>query len=206
MTTDYHTPILSVPPQAANAATVNGPLGQLDAGIGQAYAVADSALSFAVNNNAELVAARSPYPSLDARLDALVLTGGNVSTTTNGVSAAGQNVLTVHSTTGFVVGANVGYPLAGGGLEGNTIASINAGVSLVLTINIGTGGVLSDMPVSLIDVLFLSGNSAGPLITLDEVLASFTVPAGYTCLYNNMSVAPGVTVTVAGLLVNPGWS
>lgn len=100
----------------------------------------------------ELVAARSPYVSLDARLDALVMSGGNVATKANGVSAAGQNVLTVDATTGFVVGAPVVYLLNNTTLEGNTIASVQDGVSLTMTTNIGTGGVLDDSYISMISI------------------------------------------------------
>ena len=45
-----------------------------------------------------------------------------------------------------------------------------------------------------------------PRMTSDSVPGDFAVPAGYTCLYNNMSVPGGVTVEVAGLLVDPAWS
>lgn len=42
--------------------------------------------------------------------------------------------------------------------------------------------------------------------TPDVVSQAIYVPAAYTMLYNNMSVPPGITVEVAGLLVDPGWS
>ena len=45
-----------------------------------------------------------------------------------------------------------------------------------------------------------------PGMTPDVVPGGFAVPSGYTCLYNNMSVPGGITVEVAGLLVDPGWS
>ena len=40
-------------------------------------------------------------------------------------------------------------------------------------------------------------------MTPDVVPASFTVPTGYTVLWANMSVPPGVVVEVAGMLVDP---
>lgn len=43
-------------------------------------------------------------------------------------------------------------------------------------------------------------------MTPDVVPADVTVPAGHTAIWNNMSVPPGVTVSVAGLLVDPAWS
>ena len=45
-----------------------------------------------------------------------------------------------------------------------------------------------------------------PWMTPDVVPGGFTAPSGYTCLYNNMAVPGGITVEVAGLLVDPGWS
>ena len=45
-----------------------------------------------------------------------------------------------------------------------------------------------------------------PGMTPDVVPGGFAVPSGYTCLYNNMAVPGGITVEVAGLLVDPGWS
>lgn len=45
-----------------------------------------------------------------------------------------------------------------------------------------------------------------PWMTSDVVPGGFTVPSGYTCLYNNMTVPGGVTIEVAGLLVDPAWS
>lgn len=103
----------------------------------------------------EVVEARDTYATLDDRLDALVVSGGNVASKTNGVSAAGQKVITVDSTTGFIVGSYVVYYLNGTTLEGNVIASIQAGVSLTMTNNIGAspaGGVLDDTPISMISV------------------------------------------------------
>jgi hypothetical protein len=47
---------------------------------------------------------------------------------------------------------------------------------------------------------------ANGLMTVDVVATDFTVPSGNTAIYNNMQVPPARTVTVAGLLVNPGWS
>ena len=47
---------------------------------------------------------------------------------------------------------------------------------------------------------------ANGLMTVDIVAVDFTVPLGNTALYNNMQVPPARTVSVVGLLVNPGWS
>lgn len=51
----------------------------------------------------------------------------------------------------------------------------------------------------------LSKGVIGPLMTPGEVVVPFTVPAGHTALYNNMMVGD-LTVEVAGLLLDPGWS
>jgi hypothetical protein len=150
MTTDYH--VAFPVGTAANAAEVESRFASLDAGIGVAWTRGDDALSIAVPNNAELVAARGPYPSVAARFEALVLSGGNVATKANGASVAGQKVLTVDDPTGFIVGAYVTYLLNNTTLEGNLIASIQPGVSLTLTTNIGTGGVLDDTPISMISI------------------------------------------------------
>ena len=45
----------------------------------------------------------------------------------------------------------------------------------------------------------------GPWMTPDVVAASFAVPVGHTAVYNGMQVPGGVTVSVAGLLVDPAW-
>lgn len=44
--------------------------------------------------------------------------------------------------------------------------------------------------------------SPGVFMTPDIVPADFTIPAGYTAIYCNMSVPVGITVTVVGTLVN----
>lgn len=170
MSTNYHTDIAVG--AAANASVFNAPLGQLDAHL-------DDAMTLAVNNNAELAAARYPYDSLDARLDALVVAGGNIATKTNGVSAAGQKIITVDSTTGFIVGSYVTYYLNGTTLEGNVIGSIQDGVSLTMVSNVGAapaGGVLDDTYIS--------------MISLSEYLAAQAIPhAGTLLLPDTMEYA-----------------
>lgn len=128
MSQNYHTPITTG--AAANAATINGPLGQLD-----------SQLSTTAT---EVIAARGGYASLDTRLDNLVLAGGNVATLTNGAASAGQKVVTVDSSTGFVAGANVVYTLAGGTLEYNAVGTVDTPTQITLTTNIGSGGIAND--------------------------------------------------------------
>jgi hypothetical protein len=136
MSSLHHTPIATG--AAANAATFNAPLSELD--------------TVLAATTAEVAAARSPYTSLDARLDAFVFAGGNVATKANGDSVAAQKVLTVDATTGFIVGAYVAYLLDDTDLEYNVIDTIQAGVSLTLTTNIGTGGVKDDTYVAMISV------------------------------------------------------
>ncbi len=98
---------------------------------------------------AEVVAARDAYATLDSRLDAIVASGGNVATLTNGTAAAGQKNVTVDSVTGFIAGARVAYTLAGGSIEYNVIASISD-PTLVMTTNIGTGGISDNTYISMI--------------------------------------------------------
>ena len=43
-------------------------------------------------------------------------------------------------------------------------------------------------------------------MTPDVVPVDVTVPAGHTAIWSNMSVPPGVMVSVVGLLVDPAWS
>ena len=146
MTNNHHTVIATG--AAANASVFNSPLSQLDTSI------TTNATNIAATT-AEVIAARAAYPNLGARLDDLILSGGNVATKANGASVAGQKVLTVDATDGFIVGAYVTYLLNGTTLEGNTIASIQAGVSLTLGTNIGAtpaGGVLDDTYISMISI------------------------------------------------------
>ena len=98
----------------------------------------------------EVTGARGGYGSLNARLNALMAAGGNISTLTNGVSAAGQKVVIVDSSVGFIAGAYVVYARVGGVLEYNLIADIPSGTQLTLTTNIGTGGIANDSVVAMI--------------------------------------------------------
>lgn len=190
MTTNYHDPITTG--AAANASVVNTPLADLDAGIGIAYARADDALSFAIASNAEIVNARSGYPSLDARLDTLenltIVAGGNVVTLANGVSNAGQKTVTVDSTTGFVAGGQVEYLLNGTTLEYNTIDTVTDGAHLLLTTDIGTGGILDNSVIGLISASIPLTANAIPhgtnSLTLPQTMeyanGSVFNPAAYT--------------------------
>lgn len=141
MTTNYHTPITTG--AAANASVVNAPLSSLDTALGDTNSTVTA-------HQTELVTARAGYPNLDARLDALIATGGNVATLTNGAASAGQKVVTVDSTTGFIDPAYVVYTLAGGTLEYNQIDAINSGTQITLTTNIGTGGIADNTYFSMI--------------------------------------------------------
>lgn len=134
MTTNYHAAVATG--AAANAATINAPLGQLDEQL--------------TATQGEVTAARSGYGSLNARLSALTLAGGNVATLANGAASAGQKVVDVDSTTGFVAGAYVAYLLAGGALEYNRIDAVTSSTRLTLITNIGTGGIGDNAYVSMI--------------------------------------------------------
>lgn len=134
MSTNYHTPIVTG--AAANAATINAPLAEIDTAITAA--------------SVELTAARSPYASLDMRLDSIVAAGGNVATLTNGAAAAAQSVVVVDSSVGFIAGARVAYATINGGLEYNTIQLINSGTQITLGANIGGGGIADNIYISMI--------------------------------------------------------
>lgn len=142
MTNTYHTAIATN--AAANASVFNAPLGQLDAILGDS-------MSYGVNNNAELAAARSPYASLNDRLNAFVFVGSNVSTQANGAASAGQKVVAVDSTSGFLPGAPVAYELAGGVVETNTIDTVDSPTQLTLVTNIGTGGIANNEYIAVIN-------------------------------------------------------
>lgn len=110
----------------------------------------------------EVETARAAYASLNARLNALVTAGGTLATLTDGAAAAGQKVVVVDSTTGFLAGAQVAYTLAGGTLEVNTIATVDSSSQLTLAANIGTGGIADDTYVSLIQLGALLSTGAIP--------------------------------------------
>lgn len=76
--------------------------------------------------------------------------GGNIATLTNGTAAAGQKTVTVDSTTGFVAGGYAAYALVGGTFEYNLIATVTDPTHLLLTTNIGTGGIGDNVFIGLI--------------------------------------------------------
>lgn len=169
MSTIYHSPILAVPNQLADAALWNSRFSTLDTGI-------DDAMSFGVNNNAELAAARSPYVSLAARLAAITFgyVGGNIATLTNGAASAGQKVVAVDSTTGFLAGAYVAYELVGGTVEYNTIDTVDSSTQLTMTTNIGTGGIADNSYIGMISVSEYQAANAIPHddpLTLPQAIA-----------------------------------
>ena len=80
----------------------------------------------------------------------LSFTGGNIATLTNGAASAGQKIVTVDSTSGFLDTAKVVYTLAGGTIEYNNIDNIDSVTQITLTTNIGTGGIANDTYFSMI--------------------------------------------------------
>lgn len=129
MTTTHHTAIATGAP--ATAATVNNPLGQLDAAI-------------------ITVVAQS-----QAALDAALLAGAAV-TAANGPASQGQKVVTVDSTTGFVAGCSVEYALVGGALEINVVDTVDSTTQLTFTTNIGTGGIANNAILAIVPAGMLS--------------------------------------------------
>lgn len=76
--------------------------------------------------------------------------GGNIATRTNGSASAGQKVVTVENTTGFLETAHVVYTLTTGVIEYNQIDSVDSPTQITLTTNIGTGGIASGVYVGMI--------------------------------------------------------
>lgn len=91
-----------------------------------------------------VVAAQAEIDALEAQVAGLVVAGGNIATLTNGAASAGQKVVTVDSSTGFLDTANVVYTLATGIIEYNQIDAIGSPTQITLTTNIGTGGIAND--------------------------------------------------------------
>jgi hypothetical protein len=113
------------------------------------------------------------YGDLETRLDAIALAGGNVSTLTNGAAAAGQKVVTVDSTTGFIATSPLAYALVGGNLEYNTVTTVDSPTQLTLTTNIGTGGIADDSIVTMLSISEYACSNAIPHSgspTLDDVI------------------------------------
>lgn len=125
MSSNYHTPITSSPKRAANAATVEGPLAQLDAAITGAFAAAQAAQE-------------------------TVLLSGAAVTQANGAASAGQKTVTVDDSAVFAPGCFVQYALAGGTLETNTVATVNSGTQITLQNNIGTGGIADNALIAVL--------------------------------------------------------
>lgn len=120
MTTTYHTAITMG--AAANAATFNTPLAALDA---------------------QLVANQ-------AAIDALTLATGNAATLANGAANAGQKIIVVDSTSGFLAGAPIAYTLVGGVIEFNTVGTVDSPTQLTATVNIGTGGIANNTYIAVV--------------------------------------------------------
>lgn len=99
--------------------------------------------------------------------------GGNVATLTNGTAAAGQKTVTVDSTTGFVENGYAAYSRVDGTFEYNLIATVTDPTHLLLTNNIGTGGIGDNVFVGLISPeQYASANAiphAGTLVMPDTI-------------------------------------
>jgi len=162
MSTNHHTPI-PVGSQAT-ADLFNNRFSDIDAVLTQAKNTADA---YAL----EVAVARQGAATLDTRLDAIAIGATNVATLANGSAAAGQKMVTVDSTTGFVAGASLAYVLAGGGIEYNTIDTVDSGTQLTLVNNIGTGGIPNDNVVSQVPLgtAQLAGNYNTPADRVDAL-------------------------------------
>lgn len=153
MTTHYHTPIVADPKQGADASLFNSRFSSLDTGIFDARTFADAAYN-------EVVNARDAYPSLDARLDELRAFNSNVSSNASGAANAGQKVVTVDDSTGFLPNAPVVYTLLGGVVETNVVDTVDSPTQLTLITNIGAGGIPDNGFISVINPGTLSSTGA----------------------------------------------
>jgi parallel beta-helix repeat protein len=119
----------------------------------------------------DVAGARGGYSTLGARLDSFVLSGGNLSTLTDGPTSAGQPVVNVDSASGFIPGARVAYKLATGVIEYNVIASI---LSNAITHDANIGGAVEDGAlytlISESEYQAANANPHGPELTLDRAV------------------------------------
>lgn len=164
MTGIYHTNIVAG--SAANAATLNAPLEQLDAAMVTAVAVTAGVAVTAAAVTAEVDAARGGYGDLNSRLAMLAAAGGSILTAVNGVHNAGWTEVVVDSSTGFIAMSYVVYALVGGILEYNLVADIHSPTQLTLTTPIGTGGI--------------ADNAVIAMISASEYAAATVIPHGGT--------------------------
>lgn len=99
--------------------------------------------------------------------------GGNIATITVGTAAAGQKVVTVLSTAGFVAGGFAAYSLVDGTFEYNLIATVTDPTHLLLTTNIGATGIGNGVFVGMISPeQYASANAiphAGSLVMPDTI-------------------------------------
>lgn len=197
MSTNHHT---EIPVGAQATATLfNSRFSDLDSALTTTKTTADSAAS-------EIATARGGAESLDSRLDAIAIGGSNVATLANGVAAAGQKIVTVDSTTGFVVGANVAYVLTGGGIEYNTIASVDSGTQLTLVNNIGTGGiadnnVVSQVPLGVADMAGNYDTPADRLVGIDELPGVIRLAATAVATATALTIRTPPDSNMAGMWV-----
>lgn len=98
--------------------------------------------------------------------------GSNVSTQANGAANAGQKIVTVDTTTGFLPGAPVAYTLVGGVIETNTVDTVDSPTQLTLTVNIGTGGIA--------DNTFIMVVNLGALVSTGAVAGASSVEQVFT--------------------------
>ena len=117
---------------------------------------------------------------------ASIVSTAQVTLTANGISASGQKVLTTTATTGSAVGqlcVDTTTPTAIG--TGNTIASIQAGTSITMTINLAASTANSDSIV------------CDPTVTLTN--ATTSAPTGTISFYANAT-----TLSASSAVVNDG--
>ena len=187
MTTSKHTAITTG--AAANAATFNAPLSQLDTAIiANAAAIVVNAAAIA-GNTAEIVTARSSYTTLDSRLDALTLATGNATTLTNGVTNAGQKVIVVDATTGFLAGAPISYTLISGAVESNVIGTVDGLTQITCVTNVGATGIANNTYVSIMPLGAVLDTGIG--VTIPNTLKLANARRRVVCLGDSLSALGG---------------
>lgn len=145
MSTARHTPIPSSPKAAANAATFNAPLSQLDTAV-----VAEEAARAAA-----VIAEAARATAREDTFISSVGSGGGWGSTLDGTASSGQKVVPVVSTTGAVAGMPVYVGLTSGTHEVGVVDTISAGVSVTLVTNLTStyaiGAPISATPAEVAD-------------------------------------------------------
>lgn len=146
----------------------------------------------------------APLGQLDAAMNTLAInfavTGSTTATLTSGVSSAGQKVIDVDSTTGFLAGAPVAYTLVGGVIETNYVGTVNSLTRLTMTSNIGTGGIADDTYLTVLNLGSISSSGVVP-----GALQQAQVFTEGLTLGGDLETPERITLLTTGALVEAPW-